>query len=105
MRMKTKTLVLTTLLSLASSASLFAQVYSQNIVGFVQANAVSGFNILANPFNTGTNGIAQVISNPEEGTLVYKMKADGSYTTDVFAGGAWLDFEQETPSLTTLSPG
>jgi hypothetical protein len=103
--MKTKTLVLTTLLSLASSASLFAQVYSQNVVGYVNASAVSGFNILANPFNTGTNGIAQVIPAADDNTLVYVMQPNGSYTSDICVGNQWFDAVAETPSTTTLSPG
>jgi hypothetical protein len=103
----TKTLILTALLGIAGSATVMAQsnVYSLNIVGYVNASVIPGFNLLANPVVTGTNGIGQVLPSVSEGTLVYKYLPNGSFNIDIFASGAWYDFNTELPSTTTLSPG
>lgn len=104
--MKTKTSLLVALMAIAGSASLMAQsVYSLNIVGYVNAPLVNGFNLIANPFNVGTNGIGQVLPTVPEGALVYKYLPNGTFNVDLYASGSWYDFNTEAPSSTTLSPG
>ena len=68
-----------------------AQVYSANIVGYVNATAPSGFSILANPFNTGSNG-ADVVLPATDGSQVLKWTGTSFNTWfyDVAFGG-WVD--------------
>jgi hypothetical protein len=103
--MNTKTSILTALVALASGAGAMAQVYSQNVVGYVNVNLVPGFNFLANPLVNGANNVGQVVPTAPEGAELYTLKADGSFNTDFYAGGAWLDLNTEAPSTTKIAPG
>jgi len=80
--MKTKTLLLTTLLALAGSASLLAQsnVYSLNVVGYVNVPVLANkFQMIANPLKNGTNDLNTILStNVPEDTTIYKF-VNGSY--------------------------
>jgi len=74
--MKTKSLLLTALLSLAGCAGLMAQstnVYSLNIVGYVNTTIPHGFTIISNPLNGagGTNTIDKILPAPPDGTVLY----------------------------------
>jgi hypothetical protein len=102
--MRTKTLILTAVLGAASVASSFAQVFSQNAVGYVTQSIPVGFTMFANPLNnTAANG--NTISNlfaggVPNGTTIYKFNnASGAYTINTFSFAGW-----STPN-DTLVPG
>jgi len=80
--MKTKTLLLTTLLALAGSASLLAQsnVYSLNVVGYVNVPLTAHkFSMIANPLKNGDNKLNTILAtNIPEDTLIYKFQ-NGAY--------------------------
>jgi hypothetical protein len=85
--MRTKTLLLSAALGALSSASLMAQVYSLNAVGYINVTCPPGFSTVANQLNNGTNFIdilnAQILANPNAflGDEVFKLSApNGSYT-------------------------
>jgi len=85
--MKTKSLLLTALLSLAGCAGLMAQstnVYSLNIVGYVNTTIPHGFTIISNPLNGAgsTNKLSAILSAPPDGTVVY-LYDDTSHTYSV----------------------
>src|SRR6266498_284074 len=62
--MRTKTLLLMAALTIAGVASSFAQVYSQNIVGYVTTPVTkSVYKMIANPLNTTNNTIAGVLTH------------------------------------------
>ena len=107
--MKTKTSLLTALIAFAGGASLMAQVYSVNVVGYVNAPVQVGFNLLSNPLVNGTNGLAQVLPTVTNGTRVYKRITSGpdagNFSIDIYNGGVWYDEASEAVSTTTLSPG
>lgn len=103
--MKTKTSILTALVALASGTGVMAQVYSQNVVGYVNVDVTPGFNLIANPLVSGSNAIGEVLPNAPEGAVLYTLKGDGSFNLDLFTGGAWYDFETEEVSATQLAPG
>jgi len=100
--MRTKTLLLTAALVAAGAASSMAQVYSVNVVGYVNKTLPKGFYMFANQLNNGTgNKVVDLIPAPAEGTFVYKARTGGGYTIIDFADGAW---EGDDLNM-TLAPG
>ena len=104
--MRTKTLVLTAVLSVAGAAASFAQaVYSVNAVGYVNLTFTkSGFYIVANPLNNGNNQIGTVIPNPPDSTTVFRFNNGqfGDAPTFVVNAG-W--FNSTGPATDVLAPG
>lgn len=97
--MRTKVL-LTAALGLVGAATVSAQVYSVNTVGYVNATVCPGFNLLANPLdNKAGNNVENLFPNAPAGlqVFVYRNNAfdDASYDPDF---GGW------TKTL-TLAPG
>jgi len=100
--MRTKTLLLTAALVAAGAASSMAQVYSVNLVGYINKSLPKGYYMVANQLNNGNgNKLVDLIPNPAEGTTVYKAKTTGGYLIDDFADGAW---EGDDLNM-TLAPG
>jgi len=102
--MRTKTLLLSAALTAAGALTSMAQVYSVNIVGYINVSVPHGFSMLGNQLNaTPNNQLATLVPNPPNGTFVYKFNnASGTYTIDDFADGAW---EGDTSGAMTLNPG
>lgn len=85
--MKTKSLIITALLTAAGSMGLMAQstnVYSLNVVGYVNVTVPHGFSIIANPLNGATNTLANLISAPPVNTVVYEY-VNGNYQIATYA--------------------
>lgn len=56
-----------------------AQVYSANIVGYVNYTQAAGtFDISANPLSNGDNSVSTVFANPVSGLQIYKQNATGT---------------------------
>jgi hypothetical protein len=87
--MRTKTLALTAALTLAGAAASMAQVYSQNIVGYVNVTYPAGFAIAANPLKTGSNTVAEVFPSVDLFTTIYKFNNTGGYEAGNGNFGAW----------------
>ena len=85
-----------------------AQVYSVNVVGYVNITVPAGkLMILANPLNNGANGIDAVLPLPESGdsAIVYRFDPVGQTFRDAisfFGGVGWLSGTDPNP---TLVPG
>jgi len=96
--MRTKTLLLTAVLSAAGIASSLAQaVYSVNVVGYVNYPAKAPFSMIANPLNnTAGNELSKILPSVPFGTTIYKWNGT-QFTSSVFLG-AWA------PDA-TLAPG
>jgi hypothetical protein len=89
--MRTKTLILSAALAVAGAAtSMQAQnVYSVNVVGYVNVSMPAGFSLISNPLdNNGNNDIAAIMPAPPEDTTVFKFNGTG-YTSSAFVGGVW----------------
>src|SRR5256712_14189141 len=72
--MRTKTLVLTAVLSAAGVASSLAQVYSVNAVGYVNVVIPPGFSLIANPLdNKNGNKVPDLFPSVPNGTTIYKF--------------------------------
>jgi hypothetical protein len=90
---------------MASAATSMAQVYSVNVVGYINLNLRPGFNLVANQLNASpNNGLNAVLPGVTEESQVLTF-AGGTYTTDIYLGGAWLNAVSGDPSPTTVSPG
>jgi len=90
--MRTKTLLLTVAVSVASLAAAVAQtVYSVNAVGYVNVTVPAGkFALLANPLNQPTNSIAAVLPDAPNGTIIYVFDAtSASFSQTTKRGGVW----------------
>ena len=100
--MRTKTLLLAAATFAIGIVSSQAQVYSQNVVGYINQVIPVGFSMIANQVDydgTGTNNtLAHIIPSAPIGTYVYKFTGSG-YSTYVYAG-SWLP-----DANLTLNPG
>jgi len=98
--MRTKTLLLTAALSAAGLATSLAQsnVYSLNIVGYVNRVYDPGFHMINNPLVNSNNTVAQLFPNPPFLTTIYKFTAGAFQPANTFLG-AWGDPNQ------VLAPG
>jgi len=87
-----KTLLIAAAALAASVISSRAQVYSQNIVGYVNVPLVSGYSVLANQLDydgTGTNNTVATVfgTNLLAGTVVYAWQP----ATVGYASATWLN--------------
>src|SRR6266853_2824813 len=100
--MRTKTLLLTAALSAAGALTSMAQVYSVNIVGYVNLPIPVGFSMIANQLNNSANNqLATLIPTPPNASFFYKFNGAG-YTVDDYTDGAW---EGDTSGTMTMNPG
>jgi len=113
--MRTKTLLLSGVVAALSSASLMAQVYSLNAVGYINVTSPVGFSIIANQLNTGNNVITNLIQvdplGSMDGDTIYKYVNTGVPAT---TGYRILTMDSQNPptywdgadpTTTTLNPG
>jgi hypothetical protein len=105
--MRTKALILSAAVVAAGVASSMAQsnVYSLNIVGYVNVPVPAGFSIVSNPLDDGlgdSNVISSVLSstNTPDNTVVYVFSPTTGYTLEQYtAGFGWF------PATSDLPPG
>lgn len=97
--MRTKTLLLTAVLGVATAATTMADVFSVNVVGYVNKTLQPGFSLIANPLNTTNNTLNSLFPNAVPGDAIYRFTGSG-YTVSSFDEFdlVWL------PNL-TLNPG
>jgi hypothetical protein len=91
--MRTKSLFLAAAISVAGLVSSMAQVYSVNVVGYVNVTVGPGFNLVANPLDAESNLVQDLM--PDEFMTVWKF-ADGVYTSASFVG-IWTGENFELP--------
>jgi len=78
--------------------SAYGQVYSDNVVGYINIIAPKGLSMVANPLdNKAGNKLKDVIAKAPDGTLFHKFNGNGYDTTQYFAG--WDN------DAITLAPG
>jgi len=72
--MRTKTLLAAAVMLAAGLASSMAQsnVYSLNVVGYVNTPLIAGFNLISSPLNTTSNTLNGVFTAPGFGDTIYK---------------------------------
>jgi hypothetical protein len=104
-----RTKVLATIAALAVTAFVAqAQVYSENIVGYVNVEVGPGASLLANPLNASPdNTLDNVLPSVPDQSTVFKWNFAGqtfAASDTFFAGFGWFD-SGFNPSTTTLDPG
>jgi hypothetical protein len=103
--MRTKTLLLTAAVCAAGVATSMAQVYSANVVGYVnkQLQGAGGFTLVANPLDTTNNTFGSLFSSLPVGSQVLKWTGTTySTATRVAFGSGWTPAGAEN---TTANPG
>jgi hypothetical protein len=100
--MRTKTLLLTAALTAAGAATSMAQVYSVNMVGYINLPIGAGYSIIANHLNSSPdNQVINLIPTPPDTTAFYKFnRSTGGY--DILE---YLDGNYEGITTMTLGPG
>jgi len=85
--MRTKTLLLAAALSAAGIAASLAQsnVYSLNVVGYVNINLAAGFNLIANPLDLDGYGTNNTV------LTVFSTNLPSGSTVFAFSGGAYAN--------------
>jgi hypothetical protein len=97
--MRTKLLLSAAVLGVAGMIAASAQVYSVNVVGYINVPVPAGFSMIANQLDNGSgNTVADLLPAPPEGTAIYKF-VGGSYVINAFEFGEW-----SIPAM-SLSPG
>jgi hypothetical protein len=97
--MRTKALILSAAVAVAGIVGTQAQVYSVNVVGYVNLDLPAGFSLIANQLDNGSgNLVPDVLAGAPEGTVVYKWTTTG-YVQNT------LDFGEWTFADMTLAPG
>jgi hypothetical protein len=99
--MRTKLLLSAAVLGVAGIVAASAQVYSVNVVGYINVAVPPGFSMIANQLdNSGNNTLAALLPTVPEGTTIYKFRpAMGDYDISGFEFGEW------SQAGMTLNPG
>jgi hypothetical protein len=101
--MRTKTLLLTAALCAAGAATSMAQVYSVNMVGYINQSVPAGYSAIANHLNNSPdNRVTSLLTAPPDGTRIYKFNpTTGGFIFIQFIDGAW----EGDDTTITLGPG
>lgn len=103
--MRTKALLLTAALGFAGVATSTAQVYSVNVVGYINLTMKPGFNLVANQLKASPNNkLDTILPAAAIESQVLKF-ANNNYNSDISDGANWVDAGSGNPSTTTVSPG
>ena len=106
--MRTKSILAAAAIIAAGAASSQAQsnVYSLNIVGYVNQNIPSGYSLIANPLSTGaTNGAAEIMALVDGSVYLTWNGSSYDYTSYDTGFGGWIDFNSNPSTPPSLPPG
>ncbi len=108
--MRTKTLLLSGVVAALSGASLMAQVYSLNAVGYINVTVAPGFSIIADQLYATNQQTAQFVSplldsqlidGAHNGVELFKYNSVNGYSILIATGTGWSG----PAASTTLNPG
>jgi hypothetical protein len=105
--MRTKTLIIAAAALAVGVASSMAQIYSQNIVGYVNTAIQPNYNLLVAPLSPNTTNNAEAVLPSLSSGDVLLVWNGGGYNLDYFNGpGDWYDGGTFTPiAQPVLLPG
>jgi hypothetical protein len=90
--MRTKTLLIAVAALAVGVASSMAQIYSQNIVGYVNTPILTGYNLLVAPVSPNTTNNAEAILPSLSSGDTLLVWNGGGYNNDYYNGpGDWYD--------------
>jgi hypothetical protein len=105
--MRTKTLLVAAAMLAAGFATTFAQsnVYSLNVVGYVNKAIPGNYSLIANPLNTTSNNLSNVLGSAPNFTAVLRWNGTG-FASSTFAFGTWTpDFVMNPGEGFFVNPG
>jgi len=107
--MRTKTLLLSAAaLAAGVATSMAANVYSVNVVGYVNVNLVSGYNLISNPLDLdGVDNVNTVMPVVPDGAVLLPWLTSGGFDTPISyiaAGNGWYD-QSFNPATNNVPPG
>jgi hypothetical protein len=115
--MRTKTLLLSAAtLAAGVATSMAANVYSVNVVGYINVTVQPGYNLIANQLDVdGVDSITTVLNpgtpSSQEGATTLKF-SNGGFLSDTYANNTgdvgfigWYDSNTGNPSTNTVPPG
>jgi len=116
LHMKKTLLIAAAALAAGIISTQASSVYSQNIVGYVNTTLQPGFNLIANPVNTGvSNGVNEIFPNVADGDIFVFWNGGGYDQVEYSPVGAsifglptpWFDPNNPTVSVAipTVQPG
>jgi len=106
--MRTKALILAGLMSAAGVASSIAQnVYSVNVVGYINVSLTNRFSLVANQLDNGLgNYVTNLFAGAPPNTRVYKLTPTGSYDILTYRGAPFNRWDPVALAASmTLSSG
>jgi len=114
--MRTKTLLIAiAALVAAGVVTSKAQVYSANVVGYVNTvlPGSSAFSMICNPLDAGTNAAENLISCLDSGDTIYLWTGNGYYSSTYYGGPDgyltapmdWVDQNNVTTNSPNIPPG
>src|SRR5687768_9725049 len=110
--MRTKTLLLAAVLSAAGIASSLAQVYSVNVVGYINLTLSPGLNLITAQLKGTNQNVNTILGSTTPvlaaSSLLFTWNAAGqTFDNAQLAGGdnKWYDPISGAESTTTISPG
>src|SRR6266851_5591977 len=107
----TKTLLLAAVLSAAGIASTLAQVYSVNVVGYINLTLSPGLNLITAQLKGTNQNVNTILASttpqlPDNSFLFTWNAANQKFDNALLsAGGVWYDQTTGTPATTTVSAG
>lgn len=94
--MRTKTLVIAAALGVAGIVTSAAQVFSVNVVGYVNVTIPAGFSMIANPLNnTDGNTLNNLIPQAEIGTTIFRFSQENGFEPSTFIAEWSPNFDLE----------
>jgi hypothetical protein len=109
-KMKTKTLLIAAAALAAGIMSSQAQVYSQNVVGYVNLSISNGFNCINIPLDydgTGTNNVVNTIigTNLPNGTIIESWSPSSGFSANAFGPTSKAPTPHWANATVTYNPG
>jgi hypothetical protein len=92
----------------ASLVTSQAQVFSQNVVGYINITLKPGYNLIGNQLVNGTNGIAQIFPSVPDNSILFKWNFAGqtfSQADTYYAGAGVWSPDGNNVSTTQFNPG
>jgi hypothetical protein len=102
--MRTKALLCAAFVAAGAISALAQNVYSLNIVGYVNVTVPSGYSLLANPLSAGVTNGANEIMTPIDGEQILTWNGSG-YDYVSYDTGEWVDAAFNPAQPPSLPPG
>jgi len=102
----TKALLCAAALAAGAVTSMAQNVYSLNVVGYVNVTAPAGYSILANPLSAGvTNGANEIMPITDGEVILTFTGGHYNYFGYDSGNGGWIDANANPTTPPTLPPG